>query len=184
MLQLMYLGDRLKTISPGRFIEIGPGSGEITRILLEAGWSGTVYDLSEDTISSLKQRFSNAIAEARLSTQVGDFLQAPSPEGGHADLIISCMVMEHMDAEGEQRFMEQAAKHLSRQGLMIGLVPASMTHWGIEDEIAGHYRRYDRNALSLLFRKTGWATRHLAGLTYPLSNMILTSPERVVRLEC
>ena len=40
ILQLMYLRERLRNIKPGRFIEIGPGSGEITRLLLELGWAG------------------------------------------------------------------------------------------------------------------------------------------------
>jgi hypothetical protein len=34
LLQLMYLGDRLKDIPAGRFIEVGQGSGEITHRLL------------------------------------------------------------------------------------------------------------------------------------------------------
>ncbi len=42
ILQLMYLRERLRDINPGRFIEIGPGSGEVTSVLLELGWGGIV----------------------------------------------------------------------------------------------------------------------------------------------
>ena len=40
ILQLMYLRERLENIKPGRFIEIGPGSGEISGLLLDLGWTG------------------------------------------------------------------------------------------------------------------------------------------------
>ncbi len=44
ILQLMYLGERLRNIEPGRFIEIGPGSELVMNLLLELGW-GVSYDL-------------------------------------------------------------------------------------------------------------------------------------------
>jgi SAM-dependent methyltransferase len=183
LLQLMYLDERLKVIPAGRFIEIGPGSGEITSRLLKAGWTGTVYDLSDETISKLKQRFSSEVADGRISAVVGDFLQSPTPDQANSrvDLVISGMVMEHMDEAGESNFMRHAAKHLSKDGCLIGFVPASPIHWGIEDEIAGHFRRYDRKSLELLFNKTGWVPRHMVGLTYPTSNMLLPLSNFLVR---
>ena len=56
---------------------------------------------------------------------------------------------------------------------MIGFVPASPRHWGIEDDIAGHYRRYTRERLGELMQKAGWTLNYTAGLTYPLSNFLL-----------
>ena len=56
---------------------------------------------------------------------------------------------------------------------MFGFVPASPSHWGIEDEIAGHYRRYTRSSLGTLLSASSWKPRHVAGLTYPISNWLL-----------
>jgi hypothetical protein len=42
LLQLMYLRERLEKLEPGRFIEIGPGSGEISKLLLDLGWGGVI----------------------------------------------------------------------------------------------------------------------------------------------
>lgn len=170
----MYLSERLNCIPPGRFIEIGPGSGEITHRLLKAGWSGTVYDLSEETIAKLKQRFIHEIASGQLALVVGDFASTAAifQQDGPVDLVISCMVMEHLDAGAEKQFMELSAIHLKAGGLMIGLVPASQRHWSIEDDIAGHYRRYSRESLLTLLRTTGWKASHVAGLTYPVSNLL------------
>jgi len=183
LLQLMYLDERLRTMPPGRFIEIGPGSGELTSRLLRAGWTGMVFDLSDETIARLRQRFAPEIASGRLRIMAGDFLQtiAPAEAAARADLVISCMVMEHLDDAAESGFMVQAAKHLKKGGRLIGLVPASPGHWGIEDEIAGHQRRYNRAALAALCSKTGWGLQHIAGLTYPLSNLLLPVSNFLVR---
>lgn len=175
LLQLMYLDERLKGIPPGRFIEIGPGSGEVTRRLLRAGWTGTVFDLSGETIARLRQRFADEIASGRLATEQGDFLSFPPParQDERVDLVISSMVMEHMDEEAERKYMDVAARRLNERGRMIGFVPASPSHWGIEDDIAGHRRRYTKETLLSLFRATQWQAAHLAALTYPVSNLLL-----------
>jgi SAM-dependent methyltransferase len=179
----MYLDERLKRMPPGRFIEIGPGSGEVTARLVRSGWRGTLYDLSEETISRLGKRFANEMRDGRIEAKVGDFLQSPSSERpeSRADVLISCMVMEHMDDEGESAFMHHAAHHLRPEGLVIGFVPGSPAHWGIEDDIAGHFRRYSRQSLQTLLEKTGWVPRHLAGLTYPISNILLPLSNFLVR---
>lgn len=183
LLQLLYLEERVKGMPPGRFIEIGPGGGEITDRLLKRGWSGTVYDLSEETIAKLRQRFASEMGSGQLAVVLGDFLQVadPSPPGESVDLIISCMVMEHLDDGAERKFLEVSATRLKGNGRMIGLVPASPRHWGIEDQIAGHCRRYSKDSLVLLFRAKGWKLGHVAGLTYPVSNLLLPLSNFLVR---
>jgi len=42
ILQLMYLKERLVDVAPGRFIEVGPGTGEISNLLLKFGWGGSL----------------------------------------------------------------------------------------------------------------------------------------------
>lgn len=171
LLQLIYLGERLKTIAPGRFVEIGPGSGEITQRLLQAGWNGVAYDLEGKTIASLEARFTHEIALGRLAVKHGNYLE--TAEAADADLIISCMVMEHLEESEERAFMAVSAAHLRLGGRMIGLVPASPNHWGIEDDIAGHCRRYTRKSLMALVAINRWQVVHMAGLTFPVSNLLL-----------
>ncbi|MDB4793612.1 class I SAM-dependent methyltransferase [Methylacidiphilales bacterium] len=179
LLQLMYLQDRLKQLSPGRFIEIGPGSGETTNLLLKLGWTGYAFDLEAKTIQALGERFHDAEIARRLVPIHANFLTSPPPE--KVDLVISCMVMEHMEDEQELAFMHQAARCLNQNGLMIGLVPASPAHWGIEDDIAGHYRRYTREALKGLMQKSDWKLTHTAGLTFPVSNLLFPISNYLVR---
>lgn len=173
ILQLIYLRERLAKSQPGRFIEIGPGSGEISNLLLDLGWSGISYDLEPRAVERLKDRFSLEISEGRYQVHTKDFLILDSSAVVKVDLIISCMVMEHLNQDLEDKFMRHSSELLRDGGRMIGLVPASPLHWGIEDDIAGHCRRYTRDSLHELASSNGWKIHHLAGLTFPLSNILL-----------
>ena len=150
LLQLMYLKERIAQIPIGEFIEVGPGSGEITNLLLNAGWVGRCYDLDGTTTQRLTHRFNHAVRDSRLQIIKDNFIST-----GHllpkVDLVISCMVMEHLDDAEQSMFLNQARDCLKPNGRMIGLVPASERYWGIDDEIAGHFRRYTRAALQSLF---------------------------------
>lgn len=167
----MYLKERLLRLPVGKFIEVGPGSGEITRLLLEMGWTGRSYDLEEKTISALEERFAIDISQNRFMPVHESYLNIRTEE--KVDLVISCMVMEHLDDRLEVEFMKKSAKILKASGLMIALVPASPEHWGIEDDIAGHCRRYTRSSVENLINSNGWKLKHIAGLTFPISNILL-----------
>jgi SAM-dependent methyltransferase len=171
ILQLMYLDERLRRLPPGRFIEIGPGSGEITQVLLRRGWAGCSYDLEPRTIRRLQERFAVEVSEHRFSAVNQDFLATDGQS--KADLVISCMVMEHLEDPMQARFLRVAERVLKPSGLMIGLVPGSPAHWGIEDDIAGHCRRYTRSSIEALAAANQWSLQHLAGLTFPVSNLLL-----------
>jgi hypothetical protein len=82
------------------------------------------------------------------------------------------MVMEHMEDADVTTYMSVSAARLLKGGFMVNLVPGSPEHWGIEDEIAGHCRRYTRDALRALASATGWRLAHIKGLTYPISNLL------------
>lgn len=174
LLQLMYLRQRIRLVAPGRFIEIGPGSGEITKLLLDNGWSGCSYDLEPETIDKLQQRFAREISEGRYLAINEDYLSpSASSEADKVDLVISCMVMEHLEDDAQRDFMEVSVARLKPEGFMIGLVPSSPGHWGIEDDIAGHCRRYTRASIETLATSSGWKMLHTAGLTFPVSNLLL-----------
>lgn len=181
ILQLMYLEERLRRIPAGRFLEIGPGSGEISNLLLKLGWRGVSYDLEARTVERLRVRFVQEFEEGRYEPKNEDYLAINNHPVIKFDLIISCMVMEHFNNELETKFMHTSQNLLSDEGLMIGLVPGSPAHWGIEDEIAGHCRRYSREALLTLATNNKCKVRHIAGLTYPISNILLPISNFIVR---
>jgi SAM-dependent methyltransferase len=179
LLQLMYLRERLRAVKPGRFLEIGPGAGHASSLLLSLGWRGTAYDLERSTVAALERRCAGEIATGRYSVVNGDWLETERDE--QFDLIFSCMVMEHLDAKGERLFIDRARRSLSGDGRMVAIVPASPQHWGIEDEIAGHYRRYTAESMIALLDTGGWRVTHTAGLTFPISNVLFSLSNFLVR---
>ncbi|SIT46001.1 Methyltransferase [Paraburkholderia piptadeniae] len=179
LLQLMYLKDRLRRLRPGRFVEIGPGAGHISALLLDAGWSGVAYDLEASTVAALEARFPTEIASGRYRPVHGNWLELDSSD--KFDLVLSCMVLEHFDDAGERIFIDVARRNLSPDGTMITIVPGSPKHWGIEDEIAGHFRRYTSRSVAELFAASGWQIKHAAGLTFPVSNVLLPLSNFLVR---
>lgn len=178
LLQLMYLKERLAQIPAGRFVEIGPGAGNISALLLSLGWTGEAYDLERSTVETLNRRFSEEIQSGSYRAVEGDWLGAGSVR---ADLVISCMVIEHLDDEAERRFFDRARLTLNPGGTMVAIVPGSPAHWGIEDDIAGHMRRYSADAFSEKLEQAGWNVMHWSGLTYPVSNLLLPISNYLVR---
>jgi len=171
VLQQMYLKERLAAIPAGRFIEVGTGQGQLSRLLLNAGWTGTGYDLNPESLACARVANAEAIQAGRYDLQCGNWLETLPNQP--ADLILSCMVLEHLDDTDEARYFEQCKAHLKPGGRIVLLVPGSPAHWGVEDDIAGHFRRYSRESLSRALQRSGLRCEHMAGLTYPVSNLLL-----------
>lgn len=155
---------------PGKFVEIGPGSGEISKLLLMHGWTGIGIDLQSKAVDHLKNIFSRQIANGEFLAITGNFHEIFLEK---VDLVISCNVMEHLSDDQEIKFLEKAHDILNPKGKFIAIVPSSMKFWSIEDEIAGHLRRYDRESLGEKLKTEGFNISHVAGITYPISNFLL-----------
>jgi SAM-dependent methyltransferase len=179
VLQWLYLRERLRRLRPGRFVEIGCGDGRLAALLLAHGWRGTAYELNAEAAAVARHRNAAAIERAEFTVEVADWLALPPSSG--QDLVLSAMVLEHLDADDEHRYLVRAGAALGPSGTGVLLVPASMRHWGIEDEIAGHFRRYERASLAAAIMRAGLELRHLAGLTWPVSNILLPLSNRLVR---
>jgi SAM-dependent methyltransferase len=170
----LYLRERLDGAAPGRFVDVGVGAGHISDLLLSLGWSGAGYDLSTGALERAQQRNAAAAAQGRFSLHQGDWLDAESVETGEpVDLVITSMVLEHLDEPAIDRFFVRAERELGDGGRVIVMVPGSPRHWGVEDEIAGHLRRYTPASLATTVRSRGWQVVHLTGLAFPLSNLLL-----------
>lgn len=180
ILQLMYLKRRLSKLKPGFFIEIGPGAGDITNLLLQNGWHGISYDLDESTVHKLNTKFKAFVNTHSYQAINENFLdnQHNHPQ---VDLFISCMVIEHLDASEQAIYFEKCYKLMAHDGVLINIVPANKNAWGIEDEIAGHYRRYNFQDLSVIATNHNYSIAHLAALTYPISNLLLPLSNFLVR---
>lgn len=138
-----YLGQRI--------IEIGCGLGNFARHLTDREfYLGT--ETSAESIAHVQQAFAR---HSNMHFAVAD-VTAP----GFADLadyrvdtVFSLNVFEHIEDDGLA--VRNAAQVLQPGGHLILVVPAHMTLYGSIDQAIGHYRRYDKHRMSVLFQHAG-----------------------------
>lgn len=175
---------RRKLGRPPKFIEIGAGGGWLSQVALAEGCSGRGYDLNPESCQANARRNSGAIAEGRYRVLNERFSTRCTLRDGPVNLVFSSMVLEHL-TRSEIRDMVQASRAVCRtDGVFAAFVPAGMRYWGIEDEIAGHRRRYEIPDIEDLARRENLQLRYWTGLTFPISNLLrLPSNWLVARAE-
>jgi phospholipid N-methyltransferase len=171
ILQLMFLKKQIAAFEGKTFLEVGPGSGNLTEMLLKKGLKGTLVELSKVSCDQLASRFVDQTEEGKLIIKNVSFLSEPINE--KFDLILSAMVLEHLSDTDEKKFLEKCKDSLATNGVLMLLVPANPKYWGIEDEIAGHFRRYTEMSLFQVVNECNLHVEEIRGLTFPLSNMLL-----------
>lgn len=170
-----YLACRLlQTVPPGRFLEIGVGSGRFYEELDRRGFSGLCLDLNEDLIQDHQQQRHHAGSSIVFQSRDFFFLQE------QFDLIIAFEVLEHYEAD--EFCLRKWESLLRKGGTLIFSVPAHMRQWTRNDTRAGHARRYEK---AELMRKLSATHLHLEdlwcygfpvlNLTYPLSSVFVKS---------
>jgi len=162
----------LEKVPPGRFLEIGIGSGRFYEELERRGFSGLCLDLNEDLIQDHQQHRPHA--DSSIVFQSRDFFSLRE----QFDLIIAFEVLEHYEAD--DLCLRKWASLLRQGGTLIFSVPAHMRQWTRNDTRAGHARRYEKDEL---IRKLSTARLHLEdfwcygfpilNLTYPLSSVFV-----------
>lgn len=178
ILQHLYLKERLNLIKPGHFLEVGCGKGFISKILLDLGWTGVGCDLNPNSLEYCEKLNYYAIQLKKYQIFNQNFFNLPKLT--KFDLIISCMVLEHLNDDEESAYFRTAKTLLAHQGRIILLVPSCPEYWGCEDEIAGHYRRYKFADIREKLLYFGFTIQDLAGLTYPISNILYPISELLV----
>ena len=181
ILQHMYFKRRLRANHPpGGFVyEVGAGTGELSNVLLRYGMNVKAFDMNHTACTKNYSRNKIYVSSGQFEVECADFLQTELSKP--ADLILSSMVIEHLPAQAVSQYFMKARSLLTPQGAICTFVPASPGHWGIEDEIAGHYKRYTFNCIERITQESGMLVRDISGLTYPLSNWLLGLSNFLVR---
>ena len=97
ILQYIYLSKRIefyKLRGLRSFIEIGSGNGNVSNILLKKGFRGLGFDLNKSSCENNKLKNCKFIEDKKYKVVNNDFINKEINE--KYDIIISCMVIEHM----------------------------------------------------------------------------------------
>jgi len=169
------------TWPPGRFLEIGAGTGALTKAFLARGFTGVCYDLGEANRRLLRTN----LAQFDTAIEVVDELTTLEPET--FDYLFAFEVLEHIEADAEA--LGSWVRFVKRGGRIVVSVPAHNRKFNDEDRAVGHYRRYERCQLEQLLEAVGCATPRILSYGFPLAvltrrgNQLLsrfTSPPGVV----
>ncbi|MCB9881731.1 MAG: methyltransferase domain-containing protein [Planctomycetes bacterium] len=158
------------------FVDIGCGAGDLACSLAELGLRGIGYDFSPDAI-----RTANAIREERkLAEEQVRFVQSDTTLDEMTeqfDLVVCNEVLEHIE---DDRAAFANLVRLAKKYLIIS-VPAKKKLFSASDELAGHYRRYDRPDLTELVSHPDVRVLHIVSYGYPFIYAARYFRERLAR---
>lgn len=157
------IDDLSKAWPPGCFVEMGAGTGHMTRIFLERGFWGACHDLGEDSRQMLRQNF----AFAGDQMQVVDQLSELTP--GTYDYLFAFEVLEHIDQD--LAVLRDWMRYLKPGGRVLISVPAHQRKYGKQDEIVGHVRRYEKAALHALLTEAGVEDVRIINYGFPITEL-------------
>lgn len=106
----------LKDNGYNRFIEIGSGNGNISKILLDTGFSGIGYDLSEQVCEVNKGLNNEYIKTGMHKVENTDFFHTTE---NNVDIIISSHVIEHLSDNMLENFFIKCNNILKEGGLSL-----------------------------------------------------------------
>lgn len=148
--------------SDRRALEVGCGAGALLPDLAALGFACDAMETSESAFE--------------LATYVNSDLpqvtihRAPQPDWeGRFDLLLAFEVLEHI--EDDAGTLAQWRSWIRPGGRMLLSVPARMARWSPSDVWAGHFRRYERQGLLDLIRRSGFEVEHHECYGFPVSNL-------------
>jgi len=166
------LFEMLRGVGGRRFLEVGCGAGDISLALLERGhFYGLGLDFSPVAIEQASRKLMPFIEEGRYKIIEANFLDNP-PLDNDFDIVMSLFVMEHV--QDDVSFLRLLKSKVRPGGHIIVSVPGRKDKWSLEDETAGHLRRYDREDLFKVFGKAGISNPTVWSLAVPIANILFS----------
>ncbi len=126
-------------------IEIGAGTGNIAKMLLNLGYNMSVGEIHANGIEYAKEYGINKRFQFNL-------LESPFVQ--HFDVVAMFDVIEHI--ENEKLALYNISQMLKANGLLIVTVPAHSWLWSMDDVVGHHKRRYTIQSLTKVLVDNGF----------------------------
>jgi len=150
-----------------KILDYGCGSGFLAGQLQAKGYDVSGVDVSKEAINfGLSRGIKNL-------SYVGGTLT--NYEGSSFDLILAMDVIEHI--KEDDLAIKELKRLLKPSGQLVVTVPAYQWMWGVQDEVAHHFRRYNMRSVSKLVYLNGFYF-----LKKSYFNTFLFPPVAIVRL--
>jgi SAM-dependent methyltransferase len=161
-------------VPEGRVLDVGGGNGFVSRRLETDGRSVVLIEPSSEGVRNARSR---GVKNAIVGTLKTHSFESDSFAGiGLFD------VLEHL--ENPEETLQEAARVLQPNGVLILTVPAMSALWSNADVEAGHFRRYNKPHIEKELRESGLSvcriTYFFALFVIPLG-LMRCLPERLGR---
>lgn len=148
---------------PSAFVEMGAGTGGMTRIFLNRGFYGACHDLGDVSRELIRKN----LAQFGGSIQVVDRLDRLPL--ANFDYLFAFEVLEHI--EDDLAALTSWSRHLKQQGKLLVSVPAHQRRFGLSDKLVGHVRRYERKELEDLMSAAGFKDIKIFNYGFPVTEL-------------
>lgn len=155
------------------FVEMGAGTGGMTKRFLERGFTGACHDLGADS----RQTIRHNLAQFGKRIEVVDELSDLPVEA--FDYLFAFEVLEHI--ENDREVFAAWLKHLKPGGRILLSVPAHARKYGRSDELVGHVRRYEKEDLRTLLEEAGCSQVQIVNYGFPLTELTRRVSNRLVK---
>jgi SAM-dependent methyltransferase len=144
-----------------RILEVGAGTGNITRFLLGGEGSDRTV-VATDPIPEYRQQLTSLFAQdQRLIVDTFDLNQPAPPAFKESpfETVVCLNVLEHIERDADA--LREMRRVLLPGGRLALLVPAHAFIHGAFDDAVGHYRRYGKRQLGKLLEAAGFIVDRL-----------------------
>jgi len=144
--------DLLSPYVTGRVLEVGCGTGNITRYLADQADEVVGIDPVARFVDRFRQKFDGRRGVRAVRCTLED-MPEPHDLAESFDTVVSCNVFEHI--EDDVSALRQVAAQLKPGGRAVIFVPAGPMAFGKLDRELGHYRRYTLESLKSAMNQAG-----------------------------
>ena len=156
--------DMIVSCKPGSVFEIGCGAGALIYDLALKNFWGKGVDTSIEALTIARALTQSFERKFRFDSEIDE------TDKNSYDYVFSIAVLEHIKEDGDA--LEQWGECLKPDGILVLAVPGHQKLWGKNDELSGHYRRYERSDLIRLVNNSGFSVISTYSYGYPTINIL------------
>lgn len=154
---------RFPPVGGGTILDIGGGNGFVSRGLIECGFDAALVEPGPAGAKNAKSRGISTVICA--TTKSAKFHPNSISAVGLFD------VVEHIEDENE--FLRSIHKILKHEGRVYLTVPSYQFLWSLDDQEAGHFRRYSISQIRTVLESVGFQIEYSTYIFRILSIAIL-----------
>tara|TARA_Y100000310_G_C20534062_1_gene739956 strand:- start:286 stop:1068 length:783 start_codon:yes stop_codon:yes gene_type:complete len=142
-----------RKVKNGLILDAGCGKGEQTLRLLKEGYNVVAVEVNDENLNHIKSNLNRSNLNHRVKLLKSP-LETFELERNILDGIVCGEVLEHV--EDDDKVLRNFNLFLKEGGHCIITAPLNKKYWNIDDEWAGHNRRYSLESLTHVVEKNGF----------------------------